>query len=263
MSKEGFDLTILPVKEDGTEKKLKRPIHPNLPNIATGQMGVIISPVKTGKSTILSNLLLNPNYFKDQFDIVYIISNTIHNDRTSRFLKKAFPDTIFSEYKDSVIDNIVKYQESFPKDKQPFIAIILDDFLGIKKGASIFSFLTRFRHYNCGLLLMASQLFRGLPSVARQNATFAIFGGPNPNEKEVNKIAEEYGDIYGGQENFKALYRYCTKERYNFMYCPLQSNPSEAFKNFTELIYKGKNLINVSQYKEDTDSEEEIFEQEH
>ena len=258
----GFDLTILPIKEDGTEKKLKKAIHPNLPNIATGQLGILIAPVKCGKSTIISNLLLNPNLYKDQFDIVYIISNTIHNDRTSRFLKKSFPDTIFSEYKDSIIDNIVKYQESFAKDKQPFIALILDDFLGIKKGASIYNFITRFRHYNVGLVLMASQLFRGLPSVARQNATFAILGGPNPNEKEVNKIAEEYGDIYGGQDNFKALYRYTTSQPYNFMYCPLQSNPSEAYKNFTELIYKGKNIINVSKYKteDDEETDEEVFE---
>ncbi|MBC8307151.1 MAG: hypothetical protein H8E55_66740 [Pelagibacterales bacterium] len=258
-----LDLTILPIKEDGTEKKLKKPIHPNLPNIAQGEFGILIAPVKCGKSTILSNLLLNPNLYKDQFDIVYIISNTIHNDRTSRFLKKAFPDTIFSEYKDSIIDNIVKYQESFPKDKQPFIAVILDDFLGIKKGAAINNFISRFRHYNVGLVLMASQLFRGLPPIARQNATFCCIGGPNPNEKEVDKICEEYGDMYGGQENFKALYKHCTAQPYNFLYCPLQSNPSRAYKNFTEKIYEGKNLINVNKYKEeeaDSESESEVFE---
>ena len=40
-----MDLTILPIKESGDEQKLKKPIHPNLPNIATGQLGLMISPV--------------------------------------------------------------------------------------------------------------------------------------------------------------------------------------------------------------------------
>ena len=51
----------------------------------------MISPVKTGKSTIVSNLLLSDLcYGQDFFDDVQIISNTIKNDVTSRFLNKAF-----------------------------------------------------------------------------------------------------------------------------------------------------------------------------
>jgi len=234
------DLTILPIKESGDEKKLKKPLHPNLPNIATGQLGIMISPVKTGKSTIISNLLLNPNFMRDQFDIVYIISNTIHNDQTSRFLKKQFPETIFDKYEDSIIENIITYQKSFTKDKQPFIALILDDFLGIKSKSMIYHLATRFRHYNIGLLLFASQLFRGLPPVLRQNATFSIIGGPNPSDFEIAKMAEEFGGRYGGEKNFTKLYKDATHDRYNFLYLDLQSNPSLAYKNFNELIFSSK-----------------------
>ena len=52
------DLSILAIKEEGNENKLKKKLHPNLPDISTGQVGILISPVKTGKSTIISNLLL-------------------------------------------------------------------------------------------------------------------------------------------------------------------------------------------------------------
>ncbi len=234
-----MDLTILPVKPSGDEKKLKKPIHPNLPNIATGQLGIMISPVKTGKSTVISNLLLSPSFYRDQFDIVYVISNTIHNDQTSRFLKEAFPETVFDQYSDDIIQNIITYQKSFPKKDQPFIAIILDDFLGIKSKSMIFHLATRFRHYNIGLLLFASQLFRGLPPVIRQNATFAIIGGPNPSDFEIDKMAEEYGAIYRGMDNFKRLYREATNKRYNFMYLDLQSNPTKAYRNFSDLIFEG------------------------
>jgi hypothetical protein len=232
-----MDLTILPIKESGDEQKLKKPIHPNLPNIATGQLGLMISPVKTGKSTIISNLLLSPAFYRDQFDIVYVISNTIHNDTTSRFLKEKFPDTVFDQYSDETIKNIINYQKSFPKKDQPFIAIILDDFLGIKSNSMIYFLATRFRHYNIGLLLMASQLFRGLPPVLRQNATFAIIGSPNPSEFELSKMAEEYGSVFGGEKNFLALYKEATPERYDFLYLDLASNPPLAYKNFTKQIY--------------------------
>lgn len=256
-----FDLSILPVKPSGSEQKLKREIHPNLPDIASGQLGVLISPVKTGKSTIISNLILNKNFFADLFDIVYIISNTINNDQTSRFLKQQFPETIWDTYDDNIIENIINYQNSFPKDKQPFICLILDDFLGIKAKSQIYHLATRFRHYNIGLLLFASQLFRGLPSVIRQNATFAIIGGPNPNNKEVLKIAEEFGARYGGDQNFLKIYKEATKKRYDFLYLDLQSNPARAFKTFKELIYEENTNTNhegsSSGYEEDKESEEE------
>ena len=257
-----LDLTILPVKEDGTEEKLKRPIHPNLPNIATGQVGILISPVKTGKSTIISNLLLNPNFYKDQFDIVYIISNTINNDRTSRFLKKEFPETIFDDLSriDEIITNIITYQDQFPRGKKPFICIVLDDFLGIKKSSKINFLATRARHYNIGLLLFASQLFRGLDTTIRQNATFSIIGGPNPNEKELLKIAEEFGDRYGGQKKFMELYKQATNEPYSFLYLALQSNPSKAYKRFNSLIYEHHDKFGQShqiENEEDKSSDEE------
>lgn len=233
-----FDLSILPVVEEGNETKLKRKIHPNLPDISTGQMGILVSPVKTGKSTLISNLLLNPNFYLDLFDNVYIISNTIHNDRTSRFLKEKYSATIFDEYSDEIIDKILKYQESFSKDKRPFIAIIMDDFLGVKHKAKIFQLASRFRHYNIGLLLFASQLFKALPTVCRQNATFAIIG-KNPNDSEVIKMVETFGSSFGGKDNFLRLYKEATSEKYNFLYLDLNSNPHKAFINFTELIYDG------------------------
>ena len=242
-----FDLSILPVKPSGNEKKLKREIHPHLPNVATGQLGVLISPVKTGKSTIISNLLLNKNFYADLFDIVYIISNTINNDQTSRFLKTQFPETIWDTYDDSIIENILDYQTSFPKEKQPFIAIIMDDFLGIKAKSKIYHLASRFRHYNIGLLLFASQLFRGLPSIIRQNATFAIIGGPNPNQRELLKIAEEFSARYGGDKNFVKLYLQATKNRYDFLYLDLQSNPSKAYRTFKELIYEESSNTQTSE----------------
>ena len=80
-------LKILKVK-DFDEGKTK-PLHPHLPQPPACVL--MVSPVKTGKSTIISNLLLNPAFYgPDYFDDTFIISNTINNDLTSRFLKEHF-----------------------------------------------------------------------------------------------------------------------------------------------------------------------------
>lgn len=259
-----MSLKVLPIKEDGTEQRLKRQLHPHLPNIATGQVGVIVSPVKTGKSSLISNLFLNEAFYKDMFDIVYIISNTINNDRTSRFLKKEFEETCYDNLEDidSILGNIIDYQDSFPRGEKPFIAVVLDDFLGIKKSSKINHFVTRSRHYNCGLLLFASQLFRGLETPVRQNATFVIIGSPNPNEKELLKMAEEYGGAVGGERKFLELYKQATPNKYDFMYIDLQSNPTKVYSTFEKLIYEHKDKYNggvdvdsVLESKDDEDEE--------
>ena len=62
-----------------TKHKLKYAIHPNLPDISTGQLGLLCGKVKSGKGVLISNLLLNKNFYKDQFDQVYVISPTIYS----------------------------------------------------------------------------------------------------------------------------------------------------------------------------------------
>ena len=241
------DLTVLAVKPPPDDEISKIPIHPNLPDINSGAMVLLVSPVKTGKSTLISNLLLNPAFYgpggdKSKFDIVYIISNTIHNDVTSRYLKEAFPETVFDEYSDDIIRNIIAYQKTFSKKEQPKIAIILDDFVGITKTAAVYWLASRFRHYNIGLLLFATQLFKAVPCVVRQNATHVILGGPNPNENERGKIADEYQALYEGSKNFERLYKEACNRRYNFLYLDLQNNPTRAFRNFDELIFTGHDV---------------------
>ena len=74
--------------QDPPQEKIK-PLHPHLPQPPA--LLLMISPIRTGKSTIISNLLLNSHFYgQDYFDEVMCISPTIYNDKTSRFLKKAF-----------------------------------------------------------------------------------------------------------------------------------------------------------------------------
>jgi len=248
------DLQIYPIKPDGTENKLKREIHPNLPNVANGACVLCVAPVRSGKSTLISNLLLSKHFYADIFDYVVIISNTIHNDRTSRFLLEKFPNTCYDRYEDKIIGDLIKYQESFKKSEQPLFAIILDDFIGIKQSSLIYKFVSRYRHYNCGLCLMATQNFKSVPPIVRNNNSHVLLGKIT-NMKEMEKLSEEYGDSFGGDKNFRRLLIQATQGKYNWAYLDFTQNPPLFYKNFNELLWGDTNSSSKKYLNEDEDSD--------
>ena len=124
------------------------------------------------------------------------------------------------------------------------MALILDDCLGsVKREAVVNHLASRFRHYNIKLLLFSSQCFKACSPVIRQNATNLIVGSPFPNHRELDKIADEFGDCFGGKENFLKIYRIACPNRYDFLHCDLQSNPPKAYHNMEYLIAEGPNII--------------------
>jgi hypothetical protein len=236
------------VKDPDEKYKPKKQIHPHLPNVqgyGGGSLLLMISPVKTGKSTIISNMLLSDEmYGQDYFDDVYILSNTIANDLTSRYLKDAFD--VQDHYSDEFIDNIIERQKSFDKKDQPEIAIICDDCLGsIRQEARVNHLASRFRHYNIRLLLFSTQKFKGAVSpIIRGNATDVIVGSPFPNQKELLAVGDAYSDNFGGIDIFLKIYKLATPNRYDFLYLDLQQNPPLAYHNFEKLIARGGEIIN-------------------
>lgn len=229
--------------------------HNHLPKVGVdvpggGALLLMISPVKTGKSTIINNLMLNENFYGQYFfDDCHIISNTIANDITSRFLNKAF--NVTDHYSDEVVDNIVNRQKRLKKADQPQMALILDDCLGsIKRESKINHLCSRYRHYNIKLLIISSQKFKGSVSpIIRANATDVIVGSPFPNQKELFAIAEEYGDLFGGADNWIRLYRKSTPNKYDFAYMDLQSNPPLFYSNFDKVVgvggFKGNDEMKI------------------
>jgi len=247
-------LKILRVKDrEGVKTK---PLHPHLPQPCACVLHC--SPVKTGKSTIISNILLSDQFYgQDYFDRVKIISNTIMNDDTSRFLKDAFD--VEDHYEDRFIDDLIKSQNKYDKEEMPSVALICDDLLGsIRREARVNHIASRFRHYNIQLLYYSSQNFRKVSNIIRQNATNVIVGSPFPNQKELEKIAEEYGDMFGGQKNFLKIYQIATPERYDFLHLDLQENHPVEYHNFEYKVAEGKNIL-VGDKKIITDDDEEEF----
>ena len=216
-----------PIKvEEGGKAKYH---HPNLPDVGVGLKGageclLMISPRQTGKSTIISNLFLNDSFYgQDFFDDVIVISPTINLDRSSRFMKQRFQT--YDQYSPDIIDNLLAKQMSFEEDERPEIAVVLDDMVGIMD-KTIANLVTRSRHYNIKLLIISVQKFRGaVDPIIRANATSVIVGSPFPNQRELNAISEEYGDIFNGPKNWMKLYKKATPKRYDFAFMKMSNPP--------------------------------------
>ena len=236
---------VLPVQDPDEVDNFGANIHSHLPAIGGfggGSLTLIIGAVKTGKSTLLSNLFLNDNFYgQDTFDYVKIMSNTISNDITSRFLKEAYD--VDDYYSDDIVRGIIENQKMYEKADQPKIAILADDLLGsVPRSGLLWQLCSRYRHYNIRMLAISSQNYRQISPVARQNCQNLIITSPFPNYKEMRKISEEFGDVVGGEKNFLAIYKHATPNRYDFLHLDLQSNPPKAYKNFDELIAEGNKL---------------------
>lgn len=229
-------LKILKVVDPPNTKQ--RALHPNLPQPPS--LVLMIMPTKTGKSTIISNMLLNKDFYgQDFFDETVVISPTINNDQTSRFIKQAF-DT-YDYYNDDLIKDIVKRQNQYEKEDMPSMCLVLDDCLG-EKTTALNNLSSRYRHYNIDLLIMSSQLLKKVSPTVRANANWVLCGRLT-NQAEYEKLYEEYSGMFNqdGKDNFREAYLTCTKKRYDFMTLKLTENPAEIWLNFNEKLYPKNN----------------------
>ncbi len=211
-------------------------IHENLPQMPS--LCLIIGSVRSGKSNLLVNFFCNPEFYKDRFDIVKIVSTTLGSDTKGKILAKHFDCD--DHYEDKLIEEIKQSQSEYEEKKdRPTFALVLDDVLtkDFSKNNAVSFFSTRFRHY-IDFYVIATQTFRAVSGMIRNNAQSVLIGRQQ-NQKELEKIAEEYGSLVGGMDNFMKLYKEVHKEKYQFMYLDLTSNPARVLRNFTEVIYEG------------------------
>ena len=240
---------VLKVKDETPSAKFND-IHPFLPSMPS--LCLIIGSVRSGKSNLLVNYFCGEDFYKDKFDTVKFVSTTLHTDNKGKILAKHF-DTQ-DHYDDSIIQNIKKSQGQYEvKEDRPTYALVMDDVLtkDFSRNNDVSFFSTRFRHY-IDFYVIAVQSFRAVSGMIRNNATDVIIC-KQQNQKELDKIAEEYGDLVGGYDIFMELYREAHKDRYSFLYLKLSENPAEAYVRHERKIYPKSDSKEESDETDDTD----------
>jgi len=235
---------VLKVKDELPSEKFDD-IHSNLPQMPS--LLLIVGSVRSGKSNLLVNYFCNSEFYKDKFDIVKFVSTTLHTDNKGKILSKHFD--CLDRYDDSIIEDIKKSQSQYEnKEDRPTYALVMDDVLtkDFSRTNAVSFFSTRFRHY-IDFYVIAVQSFRAVSGMIRNNSTDIIIC-KQQNQKELEKIAEEYGDLVGGHDNFMKLYEEAHKDRYSFLYLKLSENPAEAYVRHEYKIWPTR----------DTEVEEEL-----
>ncbi len=233
---------VLPVQSEPPDKRIL-PVHPNIPQPPALLLG--IGAVKSGKTTLINNMLLRPReegfFGQEYFDNVNIISNTILNDPTARFLRKAFD--VQDYYTDGMITKLIETQKSYGEKKDmPFIALLLDDILGsnMKRNNEVSFLATRYRHHNIGLMGVFTQNFKSVDTILRNNATDIIIF-KQTNNKQLIQIAEEFHPPFQSIETFLKIYHKAVAKKYDFLYLKIQDG--KALRSFEEVIYDDGKML--------------------
>jgi len=245
-------IKILKVKPLEDKRKLPRDIPDYLPQMK-GEVIMVVAPIAQGKSNFISNWFLNPELAEGMYDTIYFLSNTAHQDDTSRFLIERdnviVYDDLNSSKVDQIIDNIIESQKQYEKEDMPRIAIIFDDIIGSLSmyNSKAFSIASRARHYNIISLFYIVQKFKSVSNVVRNNITHLISFAGIYNGAELKALEDEFSSV-GGNDGFIKLYKKeVQNKKYNFLYGNLQTG--KTYLNFDYLLH--------SNFTQDSESEEE------
>ena len=94
---------LLKVKDLEGDEKFKD-LHPNLPRPPS--CCIVVGAIKSAKSNLVLNFLANPDFYKDKFEIVRVLSSTLHMDDKGKMLNKYFDCD--DHYEDAFIDSCEK-----------------------------------------------------------------------------------------------------------------------------------------------------------
>lgn len=208
---------ILPVRPSADFGKIDRPLPAPLESMfkKNGAVLCVMSPPGSGKSNFLSSLLLQENLLKDFFDGgLYVISPTIHNDVTSRFLKQ-YADFVSDEYSEEMMQEIFKNIMSVPKEDREYCCIVLDDCMGSLKMNTFCSKMASCCRHLKSLQIYSTQSVKSLPPNLRSNISHTITFY-QPSNKQLNDIIELHS-CFGGEKVFKEKYKEACGIKYGFL----------------------------------------------
>ena len=122
--KQDFNIYPIKINEDKLNEVEKFPFDLPFCVCALGR-------VRAGKTLLANNLFLSNRFYKDDFDIKILISNTARNDAQNEFLLDEF-DFIFEEYSEELLRHILEDMIGDDQENNRYL-VVLDDIIGSVK----------------------------------------------------------------------------------------------------------------------------------
>ena len=244
-------LEIKPIDlKDYTCKQSK---HEHLPKVPLRML--LLAPSGSGKTVLLSNLILN--IYRGCFERIFVFSPSIDIDKTWEPVKQYQTDIMrasekgkdklyFDHYNPSDLENIIETQHKIIKmmkaakrTKLFSILIVIDDFaddpIFTRQSKLLHSLFTRGRH-NSISTVVSTQKFASIHPIVRVNAV-ALIVYRLRNQKELISFIEEVSGLVSKKELLE-IYKLATDEEFGFLYINLLAKRIEDmfYKNFTSKI---------------------------
>jgi hypothetical protein len=203
---------------------------------------LVCAPSHSGKTLVVSNLLVNPSFgYKQGFGSnIFWMSPTASLGDPSMHGVDIPEQNMFNEYRPDVLNEILDDQEKLiarygkESGKVPHVLVVLDDLvtsIPTRRQNELVNIFLSGRHRLVSIMV-CTQVLRLVPSAIRLNAShFITF---KVNNLERGKMAEEQSiDI----DDFTRLYKEATKEPYSFLYVNLTKIVKERYyKRFETLL---------------------------
>jgi hypothetical protein len=241
--------TILPCKDPHVGMRVSKPDLFDLPM----RLIIVGKSQLSGKSTLISNLLLRPwseddkgglQFYKNDFDgdNIYIVCPSFDLDVKMSMIQKGLdiPETnIYREYDESELESWYdRIEEQFKKDvadgkKPKHTLLVLDDcaFSGALK-ATLNGVLSKIacngRHILISMIVTA-QKYTSVSTVLRENASGIIcFESSN---KQIDLLYEDHSNM--SRKAFDDLFRQATKEKHSFLVINYSNDADRRFMDAT------------------------------
>jgi hypothetical protein len=198
------------------DRELPRPLETMIEK-GGGCLG-IFSPPGSGKSNLLTNLILREEFLKDLFDGgLYLISPTIHSDLTAEKMID-YCDFVADEMTEELLSGIYQNIMSIPKEDRQLSCIIMDDCLGsraMRQHTILNKMISSCRHMKT-LFIFSLQAIKGLTPNLRSCMSHTI-SFYQPSNKQFNDLVELHS-FFGGEEQFTKNYEEACNPKYGFIF---------------------------------------------
>ena len=215
--------------------------HPNLPSIFRM---LIIGPSNSGKTMLLYNMLLTPNYI--DYNNLIIFSKTAFIQPSLKYIKDCFDygltkENVYASFKDQVklkfdelnhifenrqikvtlSDKENEIQPPDKLDKKLKNLIVFDDVVNEKNQHIMEMYFTRGRHNKCSVIYLSQSYFDLPLKSIRNNTNVLVLFDIYDQDKSLihSKMLSRFID----KDEFYYLYNFHMREKYKYFFINLET----------------------------------------
>ena len=209
---------------------------------------IMVAKTGGGKSSLLGNLLLKENGYKNDFlpENIYIFSGSLEGDKKMKTITQELdiePENQFSDYNESALESIYDYLverfndlvDNGEKDKKVLNSlIILDDlaysgaFKDNGKNDQIKRIFFNGRKFLVSIIII-SQKYTSVSTPLRENLSGLIIGASS--NKQMDLVSGDHNYLVGGYKPFRQMFLEATDKPYTNLILNFDNDKEHKYYN--------------------------------